>query len=411
MVFRCAHPQRLVLVSSVNPFVQAWSMDAILYGHMALRYWRRASSLGGLGSLGAFASLCPRDMRDEAQPRRRSSVDVRPPSPEVLGRLEALGLFGAEEPCHLLVTDASSRRLRGNVVCHAWEGPVPARQLLPLATGGMGLTEVFVSSPELLLVQLAAEGIDGIEWLSLALELCGSYRLVDGELHTKCPQLTSGKRVLALACQLAGRRGVALCKRMARWALDGSGSPAETALAISLGLPHRLGGCNLGPLELNRELELGEEGRAILGRDTITPDILVPFARTRRGVPGHPIEYDSTRWHSTQEQGDYDEMRRNAYASLGMACTILRPRHLRSAWKFDVMAAAIRKNAGRRVRDLPAGFDEAHRLLLEKTLAPWARRRPGRAGDDGFDDENRDFCAIPGSEDACFDPLDWPDAF
>lgn len=347
-------------------------MDIVVYGMTAMNYWRRVSAIGGIGAVSGMVPLCPADTLAQALPRRRGTVPVGPPSSEMVGLLEHYGIVTPDHPAHVLVRTRTDRREIRGITCHVCEREIPARSLHPVDFGAGRARGIYVCSPELALLQMSAAGLSLVEFIELGMELCGTYRMLDGAAIYGCEPLMDSASLRAFLARARGLPGLDEARRAAPWVMDGSASPAETDLAISFALPWRYGGANLGVPLLNHEIRLNEEGRAILGCDTMRPDQL--FVGPRVAGLGFPCEYDSVEYHSSRDQAARDERRRNALAAMGMGCAIIRPQHLRSVRAFDDIARLVRCNVGARVRDLPDDYDERHRRLLSHTLKQWARR-------------------------------------
>ena len=321
-------------------------VEAILCDRSALDFWR-GESVGEGQTMGYRAAL----------PERRGVVAHDPPSAATVEELRTWGLVGATDDVHLLVTSHDARRRVKGLVLHEVTGPLPKDSIVR-AKG-----TAYAVCPGLLFVMLAAR-LPLVELLEVGYELCGSYRL-GGEVPSYgLAPLTSASELRGYAQRAKGVRGREAALRAAQWLVDGSGSPAETALAIAFALPQRLGGCNLGGFELNRELELGEGAARILGRGFVRPDFYWPRAR-------YAAEFDSNAYHLTPDQADYDERRRNAYGAEGVGLSIFRTRHLLEPGLFDQMVGAMRRAMGVRVRGLPDDYDRMHRALLGEAFRYW----------------------------------------
>lgn len=267
----------------------------------------------------------------------------------------------------LLVGSAGDRREFPGISCRVAGVSLPARCLHPVIVSGRRLEGVYVCSPELALVQLVADGLGLFGLLCLTAELCGSYRLVNGELIGGPDRLMSVRSLREFVEKARGVRGRARARMVARYVAEGSASPAETVLATVLSLPWKHGGENLGAPVLNHELTLNASARAIMGRETICPDGM--FAQA-----GCVYEYESDEWHTDAEQRAYDELRRNAYAAMGLSCTIVRPWNLRSSAEFGKIAASLRGVVGSRRPPATASYADARGKLLDEALAPWKSR-------------------------------------
>ena len=324
-------------------------MEAILCGASALDYWRRHPELLG----DSYSSR-------RTAPLRKGNIPVDTPSAEIVNELATMSLVSPSD-AHLLVTSTRARRKIHGVTCTVCSGPFPANSFV------RAMAQVYVPRPELLFLLLARH-LSFVRLLEVGFEICGTYRLAGGVATYDAPPLASVASICDYANRATGLHGRKNALRAAQWLVDGSGSPAETALAIVLGLPYRHGGYGLGGFQLNRELQLNESAARILGRTTIRPDFYWPTAK-------HPAEYDSAQYHSTREQADYDERRRNAYDAMGMSVTVFRSRHLVDFSLMDEMACSIRKNIGMRTTPVPAGYAYLKSDLLEEAFRSWVDLR------------------------------------
>lgn len=334
-------------------------MEAVLCDISALAYWRSRSE--AIGSPDAPVTSVP---------SRRGLPRVDAPTRSLLDDLFTWGVIDGDET-HLLVTSRNrQRRLQGAHV-HLLSVPVPAGSFVRT------LGQVYVVCPELLFVMMAAR-LDLVSLLELGHELCGAYRLSgDGTAAYDLKPLTSVSALCAFSRRCKGLRGARRALQATQWIADGSRSPAETALSIAFRLPYRHGGYSLGCPLLNHQIALNGPASLILGRDSISPDLYWPDAR-------HPCEYESRQFHSSREQADYDERRRNAYAAMGMSVTVIRPRHLLDLSVLDAMVASIRRNARRRLNDVPADYDERRRVMFDRVFRRWHDLREASLDEEEF---------------------------
>lgn len=162
-----------------------------------------------------------------------------------------VGLGLRTRPVHLLVPDGVSTHGRPGVARHRRRAALPRGSLIRVAPN------VLVTGPELTLCQLAVRGdYDLVDVAKLAFELCGTYLLdqdpnswqgfVNNEVSA-----TTVSRIGAAARSLKGSKGVARINSMLPYVLDSSHSPMETALAMLLVLPQRLGGIGLRGARMN----------------------------------------------------------------------------------------------------------------------------------------------------------------
>ena len=320
-------------------------MEAVLCDRDALDFWRtRSEPL--IGTANPLASL----------PTRRAVPDIGAPTASLLADIKSWGLSHFED-VHLMVSSSADRRSLKGAVYLLHSGTVPARSFARAAG------QVYVVCPELLFIQMAQK-LSLVELLELGYELCGTYRMTRERPTYGVEPLTSVSKLKAYIQRAEGVRGRKIARCAVQWIADGSASPAETALAIVFKLPYRKGGFGLGGFVMNPELELNEEAARILGRDTIRPDLYWAEAR-------HPAEYDSPLFHSSREQAEYDERRRNAYDAMGMGVSIFKSRHLCSDDLMDAMAQGVRRHVGARQNRLPADYEAEHRRLLAEVFRYW----------------------------------------
>lgn len=334
-------------------------MQAILCGVAALENLRRNSPL-----LGGADSRAPK------LPERKGPVHVDTPSATTVSDLVSWGLVSSPSDVHLLVTANTQRRQLKGVTYTTCSGPFPAGSFERLAG------QVYTVSAELLFL-LAARTLPLVRLLELGYELCGTYRLTEGvPAYGRIP-LTNVAHLRAYLNRATGIHGRKKALRATQWLVDGSASPAETALAIVFVLPYRHGGYGLGGFQLNRSITLNETAARMLGRSTIRPDFYWPKAR-------YPVEYDSSLYHSGREQADYDERRRNAYSAMKMGITVLRPRHILNFGLMDEAAQVIRKNIGKKPGRAPTDYTYLKEELRQEAFRYWLGLRDDFGTGDEF---------------------------
>lgn len=365
-------------------------MKLILSNIDALNYWRQASlpeaerpasgfvagSAPGLAlrrvpaiSLNHVAASTSQPMNaDTAMPRRRSVPKVEPPSPKLIEDLRSMGFFDASE-AHVLVTSPSDRRRFRGINCSVSTTPLPPGSLLPVYHHEIRLEGIYVCSPMLALQQLAS-GRTLAENILLALEACGTFRVLGDEARFCCRPLVTAREYRLFSARTQEVAGAVHLRQAARWVEDGSASPVEAAIVTALALPLARGGYGLGMPKLNATMRLSSEATQLLGYSTITPD-----ARWSAGAgtakAGVVLEYDSGRYHSEEERLERDQRRRNAYSSMGLMTVVMRPEHIRDFAKFDAAAKAIRKGLGIKVYHLPTDYSRRHFALLAQLLGPF----------------------------------------
>lgn len=262
-------------------------------------------------------------------PRHRNTVTTQGMFKRLAGTtdLSAYGL--TRTPVDLLVSKAAARSRGKAVRFHVWKGDVPAESMVRLSE------ELFVSTPEFVLVQMAGwhtkimpvvdefanelgdtreayamahiEGEppydDPFVWdqtsrllrlVLVAMEFMGSYRLsASGETTSYgCPALTSADDIQRFVDSLPRVYGKNRIETALALAMPHSASPMETALALMLSLPVEYGGFGLPKPKLNRSLSVDDHEALWSGGSEITPDFLWPDANLA-------IEYESGEWHGS----------------------------------------------------------------------------------------------------------------
>lgn len=324
-------------------------MEAVICNESALEYWRRNSD--PLGSIPTLHSL---------EPGRKGPVHIdRPSAASAADVVSWLNL--KTEPLDLLVCDATERRPIKGVRYTLCTGPFP--------TGSLARTrgQVYATSPELTFLLLARK-LELVPLLEVGFELCGTYRMIDGVPRYDLEPLTSASRIRNFINRANGVQGRHAALQACQWLLDGSGSPAETALAIVLGLPYRKGGFGLRDFVLNREIALNDSAAHLLGRQTMRPDIYFVLAR-------HPLEFDGRMFHSGSDQLEFDQRRRAAYDAMGMGVTVLTTRHLLDESLLNEEVKTLRRNVGQRQNKVPANYELLQSELFAEAFRYWHELR------------------------------------
>ena len=290
-------------------------------GYSALMLWR--------------STRCPELARGRRARVHASSL--RHPSAEELAAVDwrALGLDPPGRRVDLMVCSAEERRQNSRFAYRVHSCELPAGALVRI--GG----SVYATSPELTFMQVA-EKLDEVSLARLAFELCGSYALASGSWEVaECersqvdgsnrwsaggsrkgreacpfgtgaacraaesaesgfdrrPPLTTVARLERFLEQptLKGARGRAVARRALRHVAEGSRSPMETAMAMLLCLPPRMGGYGFPLPRLNKAVAMQRYLRSIPAKRRYVCDLLrvrQPRAPRPHGRPtradGHP---------------------------------------------------------------------------------------------------------------------------
>ena len=324
-----------------------------LSGVSAIEFWRHYDSrIPGtcvfghtLGAGPTYAEAFPSSHFRSL--RRTSALDV---DRDILASLDR-ERFGLSDvgPIHLLVERDCRRKLKGDLVVHTVSCELPAGSILIVENG------MCVASPELAILQVSSS-FSELDLLLLIYEFCGCYSLggFSADLLMRHP-LTSVEALSRMLSQGRNLKCSSKLQKVLAFAMNGSGSPRETAVALLMHLPKRYGGFGLPRSELNLSVDLGKEGAALWGKRNAF-DMVWREARI-------VVEYDGREAHSSEAQRDRDNARRNAAAAQGYAVYVFTEERLRSVDHVCVIAAAIAKRLGFRLVFQRGDFWERHMKL------------------------------------------------
>lgn len=292
------------------------------------------------------------------------------PPPDVMRRLPA------PDGCvHVLVGKPAARRVRPGACVHVETHALPTGTILrPPATSGRGLGGTLrVCCPELVFVQLA-QSLALIPLIELGYELCGTYsvRPSDGELVQR-PPLTTPNRIDRTIRRCGDLRGTRLARRALQFVLPRSASPMETALAMLLALPPRLGGYGLPRPRLNEQLVVPRRLQADVGRSEAYPDIY--FADSREAV-----EYESDEHHLSPEKYARDSQRRAILSRMGVGVTTISRIEMFDPQLLDTSARSVARRIDHRLRRLDDAWRRRRRTLRKTLLGPYQERLRSEGG-------------------------------
>lgn len=267
--------------------------------------------------------------------------------------LEAHGLPTRE--IHLIGTEGQRRKGYGPSVVHTMS-EIPHNSLLLVDDG------VCIASPELVFLQLArtAEPLDLIQ---VGFELCGIYPH-PGQVFTafdeRKPFMTKS------SCERFLLRRKRACKVTAARAaikhvVNRSASLMETASAMILGLPYKLGGLGFPEFVMNEKIPVPARMRHELGRVECYGDIMWPDKRVI-------LEYDSNLYHSGAQRIASDSSRRNALSRMGYRVVTLTGNQIYDAQEFLRTAKTLGNLLGHRIQPKVEAFDVRHHSLRYSVL-------------------------------------------
>lgn len=255
-------------------------------------------------------------------------------------------------PIHIATTRDGRRRSTPGCRCRVLSAVLPGGSFYRLSS------RVAMASPELAFLQ-AAEGAPLIGLVKMGFEACGAYAADAraalptlpgapgrrGPGFSPCVPIATRVSLARYLDRVQGRvRGIVAARRAAGLVLDRSASPMETAQAVLLCFPRRMGGYGLRRPELNCRIDIPESLRGMAGRDFLVCDAYWPDARL-------DVEYDSNAHHLDASSAARDAGRRGALRLMGVSAMSVTTRQLFDVDLFDRAARQIARSTGVRLRD------------------------------------------------------------
>ena len=310
-------------------------MEWFISHQSALEFWRQAQA---------------KDIRDA----KRLRVKGPPAKPLDARELYTKNPWGLSMPVSVLVGSNNACKATRGLECYIGSGPFPVGSFLAIS----GLT---VSSPELCIMQMASI-LSFTDLVKLGYEFCGTYRLdkeseaIRGFRDDK--PLTSVAKLDSYIAMASGLKGCKKARKALRYITENSASPMETALAMMLSLPYRLGGYGFPLPLLNCRISVTTDTKK--KAETRRCDLYWPDAQV-------DIEYDSDAYHVGSDRISKDAIRRNVLASVGVTVvTVSRMQILKTA-ELRQVAKVLSKLLDKRLQ-CPEGFSSCHALLRQKVL-------------------------------------------
>lgn len=274
-------------------------------------------------------------------------------------KLAARGVPACEtDALEVLVASAGSRRQSKRLRCRVFAGELPAGTLLSLGDG------VFVADIRLCALQ-AAQHLTFCELVEYYFELCGGYSMPfdDGDDYVDRPAPTSTARLGRFFEAASRHPGSNAARRALKYVRDGSRSPLETALVMTLVLPRRLGGLGIRDVQMDYRIPVGNRMRDLTRRTRLYCDAFI-----KRGKLD--IEYHGF-FHDAEEQAVIDDERVNALRAIGVSVVAIRRGGFFDRLAFERFTRSVQRELGIRASSLPEGFDGARERLRRFVLRRW----------------------------------------
>lgn len=265
------------------------------------------------------------------------AVTYKPTSNDVRALQEGLLAF-ASEPLHVLVPGKNAANALKSLSCHVCSTTLPRGSFVRASDS------LLLCSPELSFLQMAAS-IPFQELVKLGFELCGLYSLQpDGSAgYGRVLPSTTVYALEAYLERCPGMPGLIAARKALRYIAIASGSPMETALAIILCLPLRLGGYGLPLPRMNYRIDDQSNEHTASGKAYYLCDLYWPEA-------GVCIEYDSDLEHTGSNRIARDAQRRNDLTALGVTTITATREQVMHAEKLDCLAHQVARILGVRMR-------------------------------------------------------------
>ena len=279
---------------------------------------------------------------------------------------------------HVTVSDEGARRKSRTCSSHIWSGNLPAASFYQLADGA------FIASPQFTFLQLA-KTLTLIQLIVLGHELCGlysfDYREEFGMKQRETPlitlrQLRDFLDQAAVSCAFGGSgkkqapHGMQKAQRALRYIVERSASPAETAVAMLLTLPYRLGGYGMSQPAMNQPIVLTGNAAHIAKRRTLKADLLWQDQQL-------VLEYNGTGPHSDAASVLSDRARTSALQLMGFDVHEITSEQLFDCAAFEPIALHLAKLLRKRIPSNARGSSDA-RMRLRREVFSW-NRAMGRA--------------------------------
>ncbi len=191
----------------------------------------------------------------------------------------------------------------------------------------------------------------------------------------KRPPLCTIDELVGYASTAGGAYGIQKFRRALRFAVPGSGSPAETIAALLMGPERRLGQEGLPAFLMNRRVFLDEIGALSLEQRSCVLDISWPDgSKVREGccveIDGAAFHDDSLIDPSKLRSVNKDSARRAALAHMGIEVVSLAWSQLIGLGRWDIAMDLVYEKLGIE-RPVPSvAFLKKRNKLREKVFAP-----------------------------------------
>lgn len=216
---------------------------------------------------------------------------------------------------------------------------------------------------EALCLLQAGSWMSAFERIEFGYELCGRYELsLDGGTYRKRPPLLTRSESLSFIETHAGLRGAKSAKTALARVRDNSRSPMETATALMIALPQRLGGLGYRGIELNCRLNVPTHVRPLTRSTELEVDVFA--AGKKVGV-----EYDGED-HADPLQRARDAERLATLAAMGIRVHVITKCQFSDQLSLHRALNGVARDLGIRLY-ADAAFQRAQNDLRLQLIRSW----------------------------------------
>lgn len=211
----------------------------------------------------------------------------------------------------------------------------------------------------------AGSWMSDLALIGFGYELCGRYELaLDGGPYRERTPLLSREQAMTYIDAHVGTRGAKRAKSALVRVRNRSRSPMETATALMIALPRKLGGLGFRGIELNYQLAVPANARALTSSPYLEVDIYAPGKRVG-------VEYDGED-HAEAPQRARDAERLATLAAMGVRTHIITKGQFSEQLSFHRALNAIARDLGIH-SNVGATFQRAQNQLRLELIQSWNR--------------------------------------
>lgn len=215
----------------------------------------------------------------------------------------------------------------------------------------------------------AATWMSYLELIEFGYELCGDYEVPlrsASEDYVERGALGSRAELLGTVSQYDAARGAKLARRALVRIRDHSRSPMETAAAMAIVVPKKLGGLGYRGIVLNKRVDIPPKLRNLSSSTYYELDIYAEKFR-------YGIEYNGGR-HSESRRRAHDAERTGVLDAMGITVQVLTKGQFSSQLAFHRAVNTIARNLDVRLNPTPA-FQRAQNALRQFVIRGWSTGR------------------------------------